>query len=280
VTECRNCGANIDNGLLLCEACRAAASVYLEFLPVYFRNLARWKPARAGGRPVPGSRPPQSPGIAADDRITRALDAAGGALAYWTHKLATDRGLTPPDADDESAHVAALCRWFAENLTTIAALEWAGEFINDEDHGINHHEARLRRLTMQVAPGWYAGRCRQTHAGNQCDTPTHVVPGLTWVTCVGCGTTTYARDHLEVVIDEARDWIAPPLELAKAVVALVGTEASVPRLHKRISKWGERGRIEVFRSEDADGDPVGPKRFQFGAVLVMLEREGPTLKAG
>ena len=83
------------------------------------------------------------------------------------------------------------------------------------------------------------------------------------------------------------------MRLAEAVVALGDTEQSVPRLHKRISKWGEERKrrvirdgeavtlvtppkIEVYRRRDDDGDEVGPKRFRLGDVLDLLRSEGAT----
>lgn len=274
--NCLSCTAETTNGLALCEQCRISASVYLEFLPVYFRNLARWRPGSAGSRPLPGSREPREVGQADSDHVTRALDAASNDIGTWARCLADDRGLLPPTADTEAEQVTVLCRWLNENLTSIATLEWCGEFLrsdwreDDERQGIGCHEHILRSLTELVAPGWYAGACRH------CEVPTYVVPGLTWVTCGGCGATTYARDHLETVLNEARDWVARPMRLAEAIVALVDTEQSVPRLHKRISKWGERGRIEGLRRLDDDGDEVGPKRYRLGEVLDVLFAEGET----
>ena len=259
--NCLSCEAPTTNGLALCESCRAAASVYLEFLPVYFRNLARWRPGRAGTRSVPGSREPRGPVTAADDRVSRALNEAGAAITTWARCLADDRGVELPERDDESATIAALCRLLNEHLTSIATLEWAGEFIADT----GRHEGTLRALTEKVAPGWYAGGCKH------CGYATHVVPGLTWVTCSHCGATTYARDHLDTILDEARGWVARPMRIAEALVALVDTEQSVPRLHKRISKWGERERIGVIRDHD-----YAPKRYRLGDVLDMLLAEGET----
>jgi hypothetical protein len=89
--------------------------------------------------------------------------------------------------------------------------------------------------------------------------PTYVVPGLTWVTCRACGSTTYARDHLETILTEASDWIARPKALAEAIVALVDTEQSVPRLHERIKKWGHRERIAASGAPSA-GTSGSPKR--------------------
>ena len=90
-----------------------------------------------------------------------------------------------PEQGDEAETVTAYCRLLTESLTRIALFDWAGEFTRI----IAHHEGLLRTLTERVAPGWYAGSCRR------CGTPTHVIPGITWVTCTGCGATTHAGDH-------------------------------------------------------------------------------------
>jgi hypothetical protein len=264
--NCLSCTAPTTNGLALCDQCQMAVSVHLEFFPVYFRNLARWRPERAGSRPVPGSREPTLVGASTPDYVSRAVDEAGAAIVAWARCLADDRGVELPERDTEAESIAAICRMFSKHIVSIATLEWAGEFIR----GLALHEAKLRRLTEQVAPGWYAGACRH------CTVGTYVVPGLTWVTCGGCGATTYARDHLGAVLNEARPWIARPMRLAEAIVALIDTEQSVPRLHKRISKWGERGQIEPLRRLDKDGDEAGPKHYRLGDVMDALASEGET----
>jgi hypothetical protein len=66
------------------------------------------------------------------------------------------------------------------------------------------------------------------------------------------------------------------MRMAEALVALIDTEQSVPRLHKRISKWGEREQIDTVRRTDADGDAIGPKRYRLGQVLDRLLAEGAT----
>lgn len=280
---CLSCYATTTNGLAWCALCQRRAGADLEFLPIYFRNLARWRPGRAGSRPVPSSRvlydgEPRRSG----DRIGDRLDDAANALTTWARAFTKDRGaffdrpLTLSDAvlvgdisdetaaelsDDEARKVELLCRAFSEHLTSVATLEWAGEFARE----LNEHEEALSGLTRDLIPGWYAGACPR------CETPVYVVPGLTWVTCAGCGATTHAGDHLETILDEARAWVARPMRLAEAAVALIDTEMSVPRLHKRISKWGEREQIEVVRSHD-----YAPKRFMFGDVLDILLSEGAT----
>src|SRR3546814_353583 len=152
--------------------------------------------SRAGSRPVPGSREPSSGATAATDRVSVALDEVGNDLTTWARALADDRMADDlPASNDETAAVRVACWFLGANLTSVATLEWAGLMVV----ALADHEERLRGLTEQVAPGWYAGTC----ALDGCDHPTYVVPGLTWVTCRGCGSTTYARDHLDRVLIEA-----------------------------------------------------------------------------
>ena len=262
---CYSCGATTSNGLALCERCQIGCSVALEFIPVYFRNLSRWRPGRAGSRAVPGSREPQAVETR-NDPIGRTLDEAGAKVIGWVRLLSDDRGVEVPKADDEATSVVVACNVLTRHLTSIGTLEWAGDFADE----IRFIEGQLRTFTERYVPGWYAGACQR------CGTPTHVVPGLTWVTCGSCGATTYARDHIETIIEEANDWIAAPRALAEAAVALLDTEQSVTRLYERIKKWAQREKLEVVRRLDADGDAVGPKRYRFGQVLGLLFSEGAT----
>lgn len=258
--NCYHCTAETSNGLALCDLCQLFTAECLEFLPIYFQNLGRWRPGRAGSRPVPGSRIPAGVFPATGDPVSLALDEVGADLDTWARCLTTDRGVVVPAADGEASVVRVLCWTFSSNLVTIATLDWAGEFVK----ALAVHETRLRLLTEKVAPGWYAGAC------TICETATHVVPGLTWVTCGGCGATTYARDHLEVILTEARGWVAQPKRLAEAVVALIDTELSVPRLHDRIRQWEQREKLIGLRRVDSEGDEVGPKRYRFGDVLDLV----------
>lgn len=261
--NCLHCGATTSNGLALCELSQMKAAGCLEYLPVYFRNLARWRPGRAGSRPVPGSRVLYDGETRKTDRVSAALDEIGAKIVGWAMALADDRGIELPDMDGEADQTAALCRILAEHLTSIATLEWAGTFVTE----LSEHEDALRALTEDVAPGWYAGGC------GQCNSGTYVIPGLTWVKCNACGVVTYARDHLDTILDEARDWVARPKALAEAVVAMVDTEHSVPQLHDRIRQWSARGRVVGFRRVDDDGDEVGPRRYRLGDVLDLMFAE-------
>ena len=272
--RCLHCHAETSNGLALCELCRRAAATYLEYLAVYFRNLARWRPGRAGARPVPGSRVLYDGTIKGDgtgDRISDTLDATANMLTTRARELCDDRPHLKPLLDrlvaarkaetiTEAEAIAWLCKGFDRYLTSISTLDWCGDFVTD----LGEHERRLRGLTEHYVPGWYAGACRT------CGHPTHVVAGLSWVTCGSCGTTTYARDHLEVILEEARWWRAGRKEIAGAVVALVDSEMSVPKLVDRIRKWDSWGWIISTRLLDADGDETGPKRYQMGAVLDLV----------
>ena len=286
--RCLHCGAETNNGLALCGLCSKMASTIFELLPIYFHNLARWRPGRAGSRPVPGSRVlydggPRNPD-STGDRISDTLDATASALVTWAEVLVEDRPYLARLLDrlatarkaetvDEAQMVAWLCVGFERYLTSVATTAWCGEFVRD----LAIHEETLRRLTEASVPGWYAGACRR------CAASTYVVPGLTWVTCGSCGTTTYARDHLEVILNEARTWVARPKAVAEAIVALVDTEASVPKLYTRIRKWAFDGDIEPIRhltrgyiwSDELERIIVGPEeighaRYRLGDVLDVL----------
>lgn len=326
--RCLHCGAETSNGLALCELCRRFASSILTMLPIYFGNLARWRPGRAGSRQVPGSRvlydgtlPRTGTGDKISDRLTetvgdfpasdeaaqlRAESETANALTTWARVLTDarphlarllDRLSVARAAErvDDAQAVAWLCRGFERWMTSIATLDWCGEFVRD----LAHHEARLRVFTERYIPGWYAGGCRQVvgfdeaGAAVRCDTGTYVVPGLTWVTCGTCGATTYARDHLEVVLDEAREWVARPKALAEAVVALVDTEASVPRLRERIWKWEQREKLvgiqrtvrgylwdEEVRRFVVAPEQVGAKRYRLGDVLDLVFADTTRRKRG
>lgn len=279
--RCLHCGAETSNGLALCELCRRGVVVNLEFIAVYFRNLSRWRPGRAGTRDVPGSREPRIPLPSNGDAVSRALDESHADLVGWARSLADDRPHMARlidrllDRDEESA-ARLLCALFVKRMDSLSTLEWVGEFAR----GTQRIETRLGGLTVRCVPGWYAGGCQR------CGVPTYVIPGLSWVTCGGCGTTTYARDHLEVVIEEAREWVARPKALAEALVALLDTEQSVPRLYERIHKWGQRGRITAVRHShrahayDMNLDRIvviteefGPARFRLGDVLDEIASE-------
>jgi len=273
--RCLHCGAETSNGLALCDLCRRAAETYLEFIPVHFGNLSRWRPGRAGSRPVPGSREPQGALGAGNegDRVARCLDEAGNDLTTRVRQLADDRGVEIPYAADEVNTIRVACWLLGENLTSISTLDWCGDLVVD----LREIEERLRKMSEHVVPGWYAGACRV------CGTSTYVVPGLTWVTCGTCGITTYARDHLEIVLAEAAGWVARPRRIAEAIVALVDSEQSVPRLYDRIRKWSEREQIKPTRrtargygwSEEAQrfvvvDEEVGPARYRLGDVLDLV----------
>lgn len=287
--RCLHCQAETSNGLALCALCQRKAQLALDLFPIYFRNLARWRPGHAGSRPVPGSRvlyDGEVRGANTGDRISDRLDEATTMLTTWARTLVDDRPhfdrplrftdavltgelsreVSDSLADDQAQAITALCSAFEQRLISISTLDWCGEFVKD----LAHHEAVLRRLTETLIPGWYAGACYH------CTAATYVVPGLTWVTCGSCGATTFARDHLKTILKEASDWVAPPMRLAEALVALVDTEQSVPRLYERIKKWGQRDHVETMRKLDSDGDPVGPRRHRLGDVIDRVYAEGAT----
>jgi hypothetical protein len=310
MTNCLHCGATTSNGLALCELSQMAASKAMEFLPVYFRNLARWRPGRAGTRDVPGSRVLYDGTTrhqdSTGDRISDRLDEVLTALTTWARALVDDRGdfprpLTLADAvlcddlpadmaehliDNRAEAVTWLCAALDHHLTSIATLEWCGEFVRE----LERHEETLRGLTETLVPGWYAGGCtRRLTMEGVCGHPTYVVPGLTWVTCQACGSTTYARDHLAAVLNEARDWVARPKAIAEAIVALVDTEGSVPKLYTRIRQWAHHKQLPAIKrtvrdhvyDDEADAIvvaevEVGYARYRFGDALDLTLSNAPS----
>ena len=234
---CKSCHATTSNGLALCELCQMRLAKNLEFLPVTFANLSRWRPGRAGSRSVPGSREPRRPGDRST-KIERTLDEAGASITGWARMLVDDRPTAIlPSSNDETASVRVACWFLTEHLTTIATLPWCGEIVRDTSV---YHD-RLFKLTADAVPGWYAGRCRV------CEADTYVIPGLTWLTCQQCGATSYAGDHLDKILEEARVWLARPKHIAEALVALMDVEQSVPRLYARIRQWASSGDITGVR---------------------------------
>jgi hypothetical protein len=268
---CLRCSAATTNGLALCELCQRKAKADLEFLPAYFANLARWRPGRTGGSRVYRSRVLWDGAVrGSGDRVRDALDNASNSLTTWGRVLDEDRPgtLTVGDELDEAETARALCTAFDQHLTTISTLEWCGQFVID----VSAHEQTLRQLTEGSVPGWYAGACRR------CAQPTYVVPGLTWVTCLGCGVTTYARDHLSTILGEARAWAARPGQIADALVALLDDESDSRRLHERIRKWAARGHLIAVDAWGYDPrlgyardyDPVSAYRYRLGDVIDLL----------
>lgn len=270
--RCLHCGADTSNGLALCELCRRLAESIFAMLPVYFRNLSRQRrPGRPNGTLGTSGEWLIRQGETEGSRVAAALERVANDLDTWARALTDDRDILPNEGDTEAETVVALCVFLETNLTSIATLEWAGQFVRD----MARHERTLRALTESIVPGWYAGACRQvtgrTMEGDtfRCGVDLFVVPGLTWVTCHGCGSTTYARDHLDAVLDEAADWTARPKVVAETLVALLDTEASVPRLYDRIRKWESLGWLVASRRLDADGDPIGPKLYRLGDVFKL-----------
>jgi hypothetical protein len=279
----------------------------LEYLPIYFRNLSRWRPSIATsdrkktksenlvdtmasiidtGETKGLGRPASWKAASTDDRVPRLLDESHADLTGWLEALADDRPqLAPVIARilrmDQDPVVRLGCALLTKYVATLTTLPWVRDLVT----GVMTMHRRLETETTRSAPGWYAGACRK------CRIDTFVVPGLTWVTCQGCGTTTAARDHLEVILDEAREWVARPRPLAEALVALLDTEESVPRLYERIKRWGQSDRqkitpvvamrrAHVFDLETetiiVGEEQVGHARYRFGEVFDLLMSKGAT----
>ncbi|GAB2970204.1 hypothetical protein [Nocardioides montaniterrae] len=282
--NCLSCHATTTNGLGLCELCTYAASEALGHrgIVVHFGNLARQrKPARPNGSLGGRGTWLIKRGEVSGSVIDHALSLAANDLATWARALHDDRPqYQPPEqADTEAATVAALCASLAEHLTTIACLEWAGQFVRDT----TRHYAALRELTRTVIPGWYAGACRICTAGEM-----RVVPGDKLASCRDCGATTFARDSLAVILEEASGWVATPKRIAEAVVALSDSEPSVAKVYDRVRQWANRGDLEpIYRYKrdhvyDLEQQrivvadvKIGRARYRFGDVFDLLTATRP-----
>lgn len=306
--SCFSCGATVTNGLALCELCQMKVKRVAEYLPIHYRNLARWRPGRAGGRPVPGSRvlyDGTARGAGTGDRISDALDETFNMLGTRARQLADDRPYVSRLLDrlaaarqaetiTEPQAVAWLCRGLERFLPSISTLDWCGDLVAD----LAQHDERLTNLSQRYVPGWYAGACQKLAGINdagevfRCEADIYVMPGLTWVTCSSCGATSHAPDHIEAILSEARGWVARPKQLAEAVVALVHTEESVPKLYTRIRQWAFNGQI-VALHHTARGygwdeatkrmvvvvEPVGRARYRLGEVLDRVWSAADTTRA-
>lgn len=305
--QCDHCGAETSHGLALCTGCQSMFLMLVEQIPIHFRNLSRWRPSIATSDrkrtksedlvkvmarihetgEIDGlGRPAGFRAAVTDDRIPRLLDEAHADLTGWALSLADDRPELARVIDrilamDAEPCVRLLCALLTKRVMTLTTLPWVRDLV----HGVMAMHHRLEAETMRSVPGWYAGACKR------CGTDTRVVPGLTYTTCQTCGMTTAARDHLEVILDEARGWVARPKALAEALVALVDTEQSVPRLYERIKRWGQPDRqkitpvvvmrrAHVFDLEAetivVGEEPAGHARYRFGEVYDVLMTAGAT----
>lgn len=304
---CDHCGAETSNGLALCSGCRDMLLYLLGFVPIYYRNLSRWRPSSVTGDrkrtksenlvdtmvgiletgQTRAVRRPSSFSVATTStRVADLLDETHADITGWARALSDDRpqlarAIARILAMEPEQTVPLLCALLTKYVATLTTLPWVRDIV----HGVGEMERRLRHETEQTVPGWYAGACRR------CQTDTFVVPGLTWVTCRGCGAITAARDHLDVILDEARDWTARPKQIAEALVALVDTEQSVPRLYERIKRWGQPDRqkitpvvimrrAHVFDLETerivVGEEQYGHARYRFGEVFDVLMAKGAT----
>ena len=303
--NCTNCTAEVTNGLALCAKCRQTLTVALVNVAAYHADVLRIRPGeRVKVRSTYQSTPP--PGATPTyDPISDVADAVATMVYTWCLALVDDR----PTAGKIPGETTTRCGWLEHHIPSIATLEWAAELLRDALAA----ERKLVRILDKADTGWYAGRCgssleeERIHDGTTClcachngiyqpcDMPggcgsevaviaavtcergLYATTGQSWIRCPECGTTHNVADRRAAMMDEAREQVAPVAVIARAVVGLIDTEASVERLANRIDQWVSRGQLHDLGVRVLTGNK--PQRvYRIGDVFDLLERNLPRNK--
>lgn len=275
-TTCDNCQAETTNGLSLCERCQTTLSIALVNVAAFHKDVLRIKPGERvkvrgayQSTPPPSDQPPH-------DRISAAADYVSAVVFGWVQNLEDDRpGIkaAPRDTGDR-------CGWLEAHRVTIATLSWGGEILRE----MLECEEMLQRILDKSDTGWYAGVCGH-EIGREVDQDGEVQPivcerylygtqGSAWVRCPECGRTWNAGDRREVMLNEARDEVAPVRVVARIVVGLMDGETSVERLTRRIEKWIDSGKLGDLGTRVLDGRPR--KVYNLGEVFDLVKKRKDT----
>jgi hypothetical protein len=267
---CLSCQATTSNGLALCERCQQTLRVALVNVAAFHSDALRIRPGeRVKVRSAYRSAPPP-PTVPDFDPVTITTGYVDTIVTGWVRNLADDR----PELNPYPGDTARACGWLEEHVTTIATLEWAGEFVRE----MVDCEQRLQRLIDRSDTGWYAGVCGneigREKAGDEvvtltCPRNLYGTVGTSWVRCPECGRHWDAGQRREVMMRDARDEYAPVSVIARAVVGLVDEEMSVQRLANRIDQWVSRGRLHDLGVRVlADGKPH--RVYRLGDVFDLM----------
>lgn len=268
--RCLHCGAEVTNGLALCELCQKTFSVSCVNVAAYFADVDRIRPGqRVKVRSAYRSTPP--PDVKpAHDPIADALNHVATIVFGWCRNLEDDR----PGVPNLPATTELRCGWLEHHATSIATLEWAAECLRE----MLECERTLRRILDKADTGKYAGVC-----GNEIGRETvgdEVVPvtcerhlyatDSAWVTCPECGRCWNGEERQAQMLKAAREELAPVRVIARIVVELTD-EPSVEKLTRRIEQWVHRQQLHDYGVRVLDGKPRRVYRIDDVVRLVTGE---------
>lgn len=267
VMICRHCG-NPADGVVLCPGCQHTVRKGLANISAHHRDLFSLPGRVLGqGRSTGEVSDPTGSSVARGDIRDLVDDEAAAtknALVGWIRMLIDDRPRAFYPTEDT---VEAIARVLAQQLRSIATLEWAGDFTAD----VLRIERRLRK-TVEANKGlWYAGVCgtiTNPDTGLFCTRVLYADPDKDEVRCPVCRTTWPVVERRRILLRAAEDEETNVATIARACLVLLGEETSLAKLERRIQNWIDRGLIERRGHTDVDGRLR--KVYRLGDVLDML----------
>lgn len=247
ITCVTGCG-QVSGGYYLCRGCTDDLVAELRRVPSLGRQLditvAR-QTATGTGVGV-ASRSAERP-LPVDLTAAEAARDLHNVLGTWARDLAERTG-APLDVDDD---VNGAATWLLGHVSTMRTHPAADE-LHDE---ITDAIARAWRVVDRPAPRLFAGPC------DLCGSDLYGRPHAAILRCGQCGTEYDAAVRREWLLDQARDQLATPSTIARALPGLLG-RAVTPAM---IRGWAHRGRLAA-RPADTDGRP----RYRVGDVIDVV----------
>ncbi len=200
------------------------------------------------------SRPAERP-LPVDLAAAEVAHDLHNVLGTWARDIADRTGkpliLRTVRALEERETTPALAAWLLEHVSTMRTHPAASE-LHDE---ITDATARAWRRVDRPPERRFAGPC------DECGTDLYGRPNAAAIRCNGCGTDYDADARRGWLIDQARDQLATPTVIARALPALVG-HAITPAM---IRGYAHRGRLAA-RPVDRTGRP----RYRVGDVIDLV----------
>lgn len=280
-TKCAGprCDAPTTSGLVLCKNCQRTARVGVTNVGTYHGELlslgAQTSRTRRGG----GISDPTGSLATTDPSVqTNAADIAAAEtkveLLGWINVYVDDR----PTKDHPHDTVVSMAAFLAARTTSIATLEWAGEYLR----GVIKLEHSLRSIVERGKGKWYAGICStplEGTDGERCMRDLYASPTSPKVRCPTCGAQHSVADRRSILIEEARETMLPLGTIAQVCVTLLEGEPSVERLFKRIHNWVRRGDLQDYGVRVL-GDGRPHRVYRLGDVLDTLIGDVSKTKRG